>query len=75
MAVIKSVRVAAAHEGIAELIETLQYQNGGVTDMVLDRHAVHYLFEACETSSPEDLIGQSWTLVKEAIEVSYRRLQ
>jgi len=74
-AVIASIRLAAAHEGDAELIVRVSYDNGGSTDVSLDHHAYDALLTACNTQNPDDLIGQSWHLVRDALQHSYNRLQ
>ncbi len=66
-------RVAAAHEGVAEMVVTLEYDNGGVSDVALDRSAVDALLRSAEASSLEDLIGTSWEKVRDALSVSFNR--
>ena len=73
IAVISQVQIAAAHDGDAELIVTLTYDNGGTTLVTLDEYAVRALFDACGTSVPEDLIGASWERVRDALVASSRR--
>ncbi len=70
---IKDVRIAAAHEGIAELIVIVEYDNGGVSEIALDQVASSALIRSCHAQSAEDLIGQSWELVRDALQVSYNR--
>ena len=70
---IKNVRIAAAHEGIAELIITVEYDNGGVSEIALDQVASGALMRSCDADSAEDLIGQPWELVRDALQVSYNR--
>lgn len=70
---IKSVRLAAAHEGIAELIVDIEYDNGGVTEVALDRFASQALMDSCKAKTADDLIGQSWEHVRDALNTSYNR--
>ena len=70
---IKHARVAAAHEGVAEMIVTLEYPNGGVTDVALDRLAVDALLTSANANSLEDLVGTSWEQVRDALSVSFNR--
>lgn len=70
---IKHARVAAAHEGVAEMIVTLEYTNGGVTDVALDRLAVDALLTSASANSLEDLVGTSWEQVRDALSVSFNR--
>ena len=73
LAVISAVQIAAAHDGDAELLVTLTYENGGTTLITLDEFAVRALFDACGTSVPEDLIGASWEHVRDALIASSQR--
>jgi hypothetical protein len=70
---IAKVRIAAAHEGDAELIVTVAYDGGGNSEVPLDRHASDALLRSCEASALEELIGQSWQQVRDALSVSYNR--
>lgn len=74
-AIISEVRVAAAHEGIAELVVTIEYENGGTTKVSLDQMATSALMDSCNASSIEDIKGQSWDKVRDALQVSYNRYQ
>ena len=70
---ISSVRVAAAHEGVAELVVTLAYGNGGETEIALDPLATSALLAACEAEGPDALIGAPWQKVRDALGVSWNR--
>ena len=72
---IKSVRLGAAHEGIAELIVDIEFDNGGVTEVALDSFAGQALMDACKAESADDLVGQSWEHVRDALATSYNRFQ
>lgn len=72
-ATIKAVRLAAAHEGIAELIVDIAFDNGGVTEVALDRFASQALMDACQAKTADELIGQSWEHVRDALNTSYNR--
>ena len=74
-AVIEGARVAAAHEGVAELVVLLKYANGGVSEVALDSMAANALLQACEAEEPAQLIGHSWSKVREALAVSWNRFQ
>ena len=74
-AIIRDVRVAAAHEGIAELVVSIEYENGGTTEVALDQMATSALMDSCNASSIEDVKGQSWDKVRDALQVSYNRYQ
>ncbi len=72
-ATISCVRMAAAHEGTAELIVSVVYDGGGTTDVPLDRYASDALLQACSVKTPDQLIGKSWAKVRDALSVSYNR--
>jgi hypothetical protein len=66
-AVICGVRVAAAHDGVAELVVTLRHRNGVCSDVTLDETASAALFRGCNAVRPEDLEGYGWERVREAL--------
>ncbi len=70
---ISQVRVAAAHEGDAELIVTLTYANGGQSEVVLDRMATDALMTSSQAASVEGLTGVGWEQVRDALAVSWNR--
>lgn len=74
-AVIKAARIAAAHDGVAELVVELAYENGGVGEVVLDELAARTLMQNCQAQSVDDLLGQGWQAVREALQVSWNRYQ
>ena len=63
--------MAAAHEGTAELVISVVYENGGTTDVPLDRYASEVLLQACKVDQPDQLIG--WAVVRDALKISYNR--
>ena len=73
LAVIRNVRVAAAHDGDAELMVTLEYENGGTSLVALDEFAARTLLESCAATSPEGLIGAGWEKVRDALVASSQR--
>jgi hypothetical protein len=72
-AVISAVRLAAAHDGDAELVVTLTYPNGGETQVPLDEFAARKLLAACHATEPADLEGASWIYVRDALAASSSR--
>ncbi|MFP6816399.1 MAG: hypothetical protein VB948_03415 [Pseudomonadales bacterium] len=70
---IARVRIAAAHEGAAELIVTIAYDGGGNSEVPLDRHASEALLNICKAGELDELIGQSWQQVRDALSISYNR--
>lgn len=72
-AVIASARVAAAHEGVAELVVTLAHEGGGSSEIALDQLATSALLNACDATGPEELVGAPWQKVRDALSVSWNR--
>jgi len=72
-AVIADVRVAAAHDGVAELVVTLLHGNGGTSEVILDEIAAGALLRACNATTAEALTGTTWERVREALGVSWNR--
>lgn len=72
-ATITDIRIAAAHDGEAELIVTLTYGNGGRSLVTLDDHAAQTLMTSRGADSPADLIGAGWEHVRDALVASSGR--
>ena len=72
-AVISGARVAAAHDGVAELIVELRYENGGTSEVTLDELAASELMASCNAETLADLNGHDWQAVKEALSASWNR--
>jgi hypothetical protein len=72
---IVNARIAAAHDGSAELVVTLGYDNGGSADVTLDEAAGAALMQACQAADLQDLMGHSWHSVREALTTAYNRFQ
>jgi len=72
-AVISDVRLGAAHDGDAELVVTLRFENGGESLVSLDHYAASWLLDACRAASAEALIGQGWEKVRDALAASSNR--
>lgn len=72
---IHSARVIAAHDGVAELIVTIVYDNGGQTEVTLDATASDALMSSCRAETITQLQGHSWQKVRDALALSYNRYQ
>ena len=70
---IRHAKVTAAHEGIAEMIVCLEFDNGGLSEVSLDAMAVDALMKSANAASVDDLVGASWECVRDALSVSYNR--
>lgn len=73
MAVISGAKIGAAHDGAAELVLSLKYENGGVSEVTLDPVASNALMDSCDAKDIDGLIGHSWMKVRDALKVSYNR--
>ncbi len=72
-AVISRVQLAAAHDGDAELILSLRFENGGESLVSLDEHAVRALMDAHGFDDPDALVGTGWEPVRDALAASSNR--
>ena len=59
-AVIVGAEISAGHDGEAELILRLRYENGAFGLVTLDAEAAFDLMNDCGVSRADDLAGQSW---------------
>lgn len=73
--VIDRVRVAAAHDGVAELVVVLRHGNGGLSEVALDHSGADALLRTAGVDSADQLAGTSWTLVRDALTASWNRSQ
>jgi hypothetical protein len=72
-AVIEAVRVAAAHDGDAELLVALRFRNGGLSHIALDAFAACHLLEAVGAASADALVGVRWEHVRDALAAASAR--
>jgi len=72
-AVISRVQVAAAHDGEAELVVALCFENGAESVVALDEWAVRHLMTACGADSADGLVGHGWERVRDALEYASNR--
>ncbi len=70
-----SVRVTAAHEGVAELVVDIEYETGGKSEVALDHIASQALMDSTGATTADELIGHSWEHVRDALGVSWNRYQ
>ena len=70
---IVGVRIAAAHEGVAELVVEIGHANGGRSEVALDHLSTDALMRSCNAGKPDELIGHSWSKVRDAMAVSWNR--
>lgn len=72
-AVIGGARVAAAHDGVAELRVELCFPGGGRSEIVLDTVAAEALFRICDVDSLGALGGHGWESVRDALTHAWNR--
>lgn len=58
--VIADAVVAAGHDGQAELVVRVRYENGALDSVTLDARCARKLMEDCAAESAEELRGQPW---------------
>ena len=73
IAKVQDLKIAASHEGTAEVLLTIKHDNGGVTQVPLDYFAITSLMESCQVESIEGIIGTEWDKVRDAIDSSHNR--
>jgi hypothetical protein len=59
-AVIVGADIAAGHDGSAEMVLSVQYENGVVSALVLDQRAGLDVMHACGAASLDALVGRPW---------------
>ena len=66
LAVVLAADIAAGHDGEADLIVTLRYENGVVGVVTLDTETAFEIMQSCGAASSADLVGRPWRdLLKE----------
>jgi hypothetical protein len=59
-AVIVAAEIAGGHDGSAELVLSIQYENGGVSAVTLDADTGFGVMQACGAADLAALIGRPW---------------
>ena len=62
-AVIVSAEIAAGHDGQADLVVRVRYENGAVAPVTLDPDTALKLMSACGVSDIDKLAGHAWRKV------------
>jgi hypothetical protein len=60
VAVIVGAEITAGHDGTADLVVSVQYENGVVAPVVLDQQTGFDLMANCGAASLEALVGRPW---------------
>lgn len=66
-AIIVRADIGAGHDGNAELLVKLRYENGVERTVVLDAKVGLALLRACGAEDLEDLAGKSWRKILEEL--------
>lgn len=66
-ATIVSAEVGGGHDGTAELIVHLRWQNGTVAPVVLNGELGFALLKNCGANTLDDLKGHSWRKILESL--------
>lgn len=66
-AIIESAAIAAGHDGEAELVLSVRYQNGAVGHVVLDAAIGFDLMRNCGVDTIGALAGHSWRKILEGL--------
>ena len=64
-AVIVAAEIAGGHDGCAEIVVSLRYENGRIARVVLDTAAGLKLMENCGAAQLSELEGHSWREILE----------
>ncbi len=59
-AVVLAADIAAGHDGDAELVVTVRYENGVVGVVALDSDSAFDIMQSCGAASSADLVGRPW---------------
>ena len=65
--VITSALLTGGHEGQAEMILRIRYENGVESDVVVENELGVKLMSHCKADSLDDLVGQPWHRVMEIL--------
>ena len=60
LAVILATDIAAGHDGEADLVITVRYENGVVGAVTLDSDSAFEVMQSCGAASSADLVGRPW---------------
>jgi hypothetical protein len=64
---IDSAALAAGHDGFPELVLRIRFENGALTDVIVDNAAGIRLMARCGADRIESLVGHSWREVRNAL--------
>jgi hypothetical protein len=65
---ISEAAIAAGHDGRAELVVAVRYENGAVARVRLDEEAAEPVLAAAGITRIEDLVGRPWDILAAALD-------
>jgi len=60
LAIVLAADIAAGHDGEADLVITVRYENGVVGSVTLDADSAFEIMQSCGAASSADLVGRPW---------------
>ena len=66
-ATIVGAEIVPGHDGEAEMVVSLRYDNGVIGQAILDAHVGFNLMKACGVSHIDKLAGHSWRKIVEGL--------
>jgi hypothetical protein len=60
LATVLAADIAAGHDGEADLVITVRYENGVVGSVTLDADSAFEIMQSCGAASSADLAGRPW---------------
>jgi hypothetical protein len=64
---IVAAEIDGGHDGCADIVVSVRYENGKIGRVVLDTEAGLRLMENCGASQLSELVGQSWRGILEKL--------
>jgi hypothetical protein len=64
--------IAAGHDGSAELVLSVQYENGAVSSVVLDQASGLDVLRACAAADLDALVGRTWREISKTLTAEER---
>lgn len=60
LATVLAADIAAGHDGEADLVISVRYENGVVGSVTLDADSAFEIMQSCGAASSADLVGRPW---------------
>jgi hypothetical protein len=66
-ATIVAAEIAGGHDGTAEMVVSIQYENGVVSSVVLDADTGFSVMKACGAADLAALVGRPWREISKGL--------